>query len=181
VYIIIAAATWLAVHESGIHATIAGVAIAFLAPVRHGAHASPASLIDQAEHLLHPLSSYVVVPVFALANAGVDLTGGILDDAATSPVTLGVLAGLALGKPIGIAGFALLAIRLRLAAAPAGVGVRHLVGAGLLGGIGFTVSIFIAQLAYDDPVIVDQAKVGVLAASLLAGLSAYAVLRWRSG
>jgi NhaA family Na+:H+ antiporter len=177
VYACVAVAAWLAVHESGVHATIAGALAAFLVPVRYGSDASPGSLIDQAEHLLHPISSYAVVPLFALANAGVDLTGGLVGDAISSPVALGVLLGLTLGKPLGIAGFALLAVRLRLAVVPRGVGWDELAGAGLLGGIGFTVSIFIAELSFDDPSLVAEAKIGVLVASVIAGAAGYMLLR----
>jgi NhaA family Na+:H+ antiporter len=180
-YALVAAAAWLTVHESGVHATIAGVIAAALVPVRYGAHASPGSLVDQAEHLLHPISSYAVVPLFALANAGVDLTGGLVGDALSSPISLGILLGLCLGKPLGIAGFALAAERLGLAAAPRGVGWDELVGAGFLGGIGFTVSIFIANLSFDDPLLIEEAKAGVLAASLLAGAAGYALLRATTG
>jgi NhaA family Na+:H+ antiporter len=181
VYALIAMAAWLAIHESGIHATIAGVLVALIVPVRYGAHASPSSLIDQAEHLLHPVSSYAVVPLFALANAGVDLSVSLVGDSLSSPVSIGIFVGLVLGKPLGITLFSLAAIRFGLAAAPRGVGWDELVGVGLLGGIGFTVSIFIAELSFDDASIIAEAKVGILAASVIAGIAGYIILRFISG
>jgi NhaA family Na+:H+ antiporter len=181
VYALVAITAWLFVHESGVHATIAGVLVAFIVPVRYGVHASPASLIDQAEHLLHPLSSYFVVPLFALANAGVDLTGGLIGDALGSPISAGILFGLAVGKPLGITVCSLAAIRIGLASAPRGVGWDELFGVGLLAGIGFTVSIFIAELSFDDPALISEAKAGVLAASVFAGVAGYLALTFISG
>ena len=180
VYLVLAMIAWLAVHESGVHATIAGVLMALVVPVRYGDRASPSSLIDQSEHLLHPWTSYLVVPLFALANAGVDLAGGLIGDSLSSRVSLGVLLGLIVGKPLGIVAGAFLAVRIGFAAPPRGVGWREIAGVGLLGGIGFTVSLFIAELAFDDPALTDEAKIGMLAGSALAAIAGYLVLWWRS-
>jgi NhaA family Na+:H+ antiporter len=137
VYLAVAGAAWLFFHESGVHATIAGVLVALIVPVRYGTHASPSSLLDQAEHLLHPLSSYLVVPLFALANAGIEITSGLVEDSLSSPVAAGVVLGLVLGKPLGIVLCSLAAIRAGIAEVPRGVGWDELAGVGLLGGIGF--------------------------------------------
>jgi Na+:H+ antiporter, NhaA family len=162
-------AVWLCTYESGVHATLAGVAVALVLPV------SP-----RLEDLLHPWTSYVVVPVFALANAGVVLSSDLLGDAATSPITLGVLVGLVVGKVVGVAGATALAVRAGLGRLPAGVGPRQVLGGGAVAGIGFTVSIFIAGLAFDDPAQTDEAKVGILVASVLAALLGAGILRART-
>ena len=214
VYAPAAGLLWLAVFESGVHATLAGVALGLVTPARPfqdpravaqeaGPHLETVradeatdegdeatlrhvgGLVDEAvsplarlEHSLHPWTSFLVLPLFALANAGVDLGGRPLGDVAAEPVTRGVVAGLVLGKPLGIlAAGALAVFGLRLGL-PEGVGWRHLAGVGLLAGIGFTVSIFVAGLAFADPGADDAAKVGVLAASVLAGAAGAGVLAW---
>ncbi|MEX2081586.1 MAG: Na+/H+ antiporter NhaA [Dehalococcoidia bacterium] len=135
------------------------------------------SPLDRLERGLHPWSSFLIVPIFALANSGVVLNGDILGDAASSPITLGVALGLVAGKLSGILGFAWLAVRSGMCDLPTGATWSHLAGAALLGGIGFTVAIFITGLAYDDPALVDEAKIGILAASLVAGVLGYLFLR----
>lgn len=127
------------------------------------------------EHSLHNLVSFAIMPLFALANAGVRLGG--VGDALASPVALGVVLGLVVGKTLGITGFSVLAVRAGVAALPAGVTWRTLHGAAWLGGIGFTMSLFIAGLAFRDAVFLDAAKLGVLAASLLAGVVGFLLLR----
>ncbi len=175
VYAAIGVAAWICVHESDVHASITGVAIALLLPVRYGANAT-GSFIDRAEEAIHPWTSYFVVPLFALANAGVELGGEALRQAVTSRVSLGVALGLIIGKPAGIALFSLAAVRAGLATMPSGTGPLQLLAAGALAGIGFTVSIFIAELAFDGPLL-DEAKLGVLAGSLCSGIIGYGVLR----
>ena len=135
------------------------------------------SPLDRKLRAIHPWSSWVVLPLFALANAGVALSGPAIAAAGQSAVTWGIVLGLVLGKPLGIVGFAALAHRTGLASAPRGLDFRSLVGVGLVAGIGFTVSLFVAALAFDDPTRVASAKVGVLAASLAAGAAGYAFLR----
>jgi Na+:H+ antiporter, NhaA family len=129
------------------------------------------------EHGLHGIVAFGIMPLFALANAGVHFGEGLVANMSWS-VSGGIALGLVLGKPIGIALFAWLATRLGLAALPAGSGWRGLVGVSALGGIGFTMSIFIAGLAFPgSPELLDSAKIGILAASLIAGLTGWALLR----
>jgi NhaA family Na+:H+ antiporter len=188
---------WLALHASGLHATLAGVAMGLLAPTRprlsreivlsrtdelldvfspEAARTTSrlarlsVSPMEWLEHTLHPWTSLLVLPLFALANAGVSASGAVLEDAARSPVAWGVLLGLVVGKPVGIAAFSWLACRWRLASLPSGAGWRELVGAGALGGIGFTISLFVSDLAFDRPELVDEARIGILSASLVASL-----------
>jgi NhaA family Na+:H+ antiporter len=132
--------------------------------------------LHRLEHALHPWVAFAIMPLFALANAGVPLPG---DPAATvaDPVTLGVLAGLVAGKPVGITAVALLATRTGLAVLPDGVSWRQVAGAAVLGGIGFTMSLFIATLAFADAALLDAAKLGILGASLVAGLGGWLLLR----
>jgi NhaA family Na+:H+ antiporter len=129
------------------------------------------------EHALHGIVAFVIMPVFALANAGVTLDGGAIAGAATNPVTLGVILGLAVGKPLGITLFSMAAMRLGLTTAPAGVTTRMVLGAGILGGIGFTMALFIGGLAFESAELLDAAKIGVLAASLLTGVAGWLLLR----
>ena len=197
IYVGLGLLLWYATFESGIHATLAGVAMGLLAPatpLTGPEHASEAvqpivegevdadtvrragfllgesvSVAERIEHLLHPLTSLVVIPIFALANAGIELSGDSLADAVGAPVTLGVVFGLVVGKTVGVSVFTLLAVRFRLSALPAGAAPRHIVGVAAISGIGFTVSLFITNLAYDSPLLRDEAKIGVLAASVVAG------------
>lgn len=133
--------------------------------------------VERLERLAHPWASYVVLPVFALANAGVTISPSLVAAAASSPVTYGVFLGLVLGKVGGVLLATALAVRLRVAELPAGLTGSHVLGVGFLAGIGFTVSLFIAGLAFDDAALGDQAKVGIFVASLLSGLLGYVILR----
>jgi len=139
------------------------------------------SPLDRLEHTLHPWVSYLVVPIFALANAGVVLTADLVEDAASSAITHGVVLGLVLGKPLGILAASYLAVRTGLAELPANTGYSHLLGIGLVAGIGFTVSLFITGLAFDDALLVDEAKVGILGASLVAGVAGFLYLWFLPG
>lgn len=132
---------------------------------------------DRLVRVLHPWSSYVILPLFALANAGVSLKQAGVADAFSSAITHGAVAGLLLGKPIGISLAALLAVRLRVASPIAGLGWPQVLGIGLLAGIGFTVSLFITDLAFIDETLATQAKVGVLVASLFAATAGHGLLR----
>ena len=172
-YAAVGVGVWLAVHESGVHATIAGVALGLLTPA--GA-VGGRDVIATLEHRLHPVSAFAIVPLFALANAGVDLGGGVLGDAASSRLGWAVAAGLVVGKLLGIAGATFLALRLGLGVLPDGVRRASVWGLAALGGIGFTVSLFIAQLAFDDPAMAATAKVGIFAGSLLSGALGSAIL-----
>lgn len=135
------------------------------------------SPLARAEAALHPWTSYAVIPLFALANAGVRLSAEALRDAMTSPVSLGVVLGLVAGKILGITLASALAVRTGLGRLPSGCGWRHVVGLSAVAGVGFTVSLFIAELAFGAPAVAAEAKVGIFAASLIAGALGFAVLR----
>jgi NhaA family Na+:H+ antiporter len=169
VYLAGGVALWVTLFQSGVHATLAGVLLAFCLPV---------SLLQRVETGLHPWVNFAILPVFALFNAGIAMTPGVLDTL-HQPLGLGILTGLLIGKPLGITLFAWGAVRLGLATLPTGTGWARLAGAGLLGGIGFTMSLFIAGLGL-SPDMLDGAKFSVLAASVVAGLTGYLVLRFQS-
>ncbi|WP_206056487.1 Na+/H+ antiporter NhaA [Nocardioides sp. GY 10113] len=200
VHLVLALGIWFALLESGVHATLAGVAVGLLTPATALLEPSVAknyavtalkdreldaeevhrlrflleesvALAERQQSRLHPVSSYVVLPIFALANAGVVLTGGALGDAVTSTAALAIGAGLVIGKPLGILAAAFLAIRFGLGRMPQGSNWGQLAGIGMVAGIGFTVSLFIAGLSFpDSPAITDEAKVGILIASLVAAV-----------
>jgi NhaA family Na+:H+ antiporter len=175
VYAFVGFGVWVAMHESGVHATIAGVALGLLTPARPVAGRP---ILEVLEHRLHPVTAFVVVPLFALANAGVDFGGGVLGDAASSRVAWAVAAGLVLGKLLGIAGATFLGLRLGWGSLPESVSRPQVWGIAALGGIGFTVSLFIAQLGYASQSTIDSAKVGIFAGSLLsAGVGALILFR----
>jgi NhaA family Na+:H+ antiporter len=133
--------------------------------------------LQRLERILHPWSSFLIVPVFALANAGLDLSSDVASNLVTSPVSLGVVLGLVAGKPVGILLACWLAIRFGGAGMPAGAKWRHLAGVGVVAGIGFTVSIFISSLAFDEQGLEAEAKAGIFAASVLAAVAGLALLR----
>jgi Na+:H+ antiporter, NhaA family len=193
---------WLATYASGVHATIAGVALGLLvrtrplvrhlsvslgdddiqpsAPVvrRVKLHVQETiSAAERLEHTLHPWTSFAVVPRFALANAGVPLSRASLAAAVGSPVTAGVVVGLLVGKLVGISGAAWLALRLRVGALPEGVTIRQVVALAAIAGIGFTVSLFIAGLAYPTSDLPDHGRLGILTGSLLAAAVGTLLLR----
>ena len=170
-YLLLGLLLWACVLKSGIHATLAGVILAFVMPAQRAPNSPSAAL----EHGLAKWVAFAIVPVFAFANAGVSLAGlglAIL----VQPVTLGVAAGLFLGKQIGIFGITWAAVRLGWAQLPPDISWRALYGVSLLCGIGFTISLFIGALAFGDPGLQDAAKLGVLAGSLLSGLAGMLVL-----
>jgi NhaA family Na+:H+ antiporter len=208
---------WFFLLESGVHATLAGVALGLMTPARamysdeeyhlkatyvldtydpqpespHGrdridhearqlasiANESIAPL-NRLEHLLHPWSSFLIVPLFALANSGVRFGGVDLVGALTSPVALGVAVGLLVGKIVGVSAFTALAVRLGWGRLPRHTTWRHVFGLAALAGIGFTVSLFVTGLAFDDPALTDLAKIGIFAGSGTAGLIGYLFLRF---
>jgi NhaA family Na+:H+ antiporter len=135
------------------------------------------SPLARVEAGLHPWTSYLIVPLFALANAGVELSAVALRGATTSRITLGVVLGLVVGKVLGITAASLVAVRTGLGRLPAGCGRLHLLGVSAVAGIGFTVSLFITDLAFSEAALVDEAKLGILAASVLAGALGFAILR----
>jgi NhaA family Na+:H+ antiporter len=159
---------WWLTLESGLHPAIAGVVVGLVCPVARA---------RSFEHAVHPFSSMAIVPLFALANAGVQLSGDALSAAAGSAITLGVLAGLVAGKALGVTLSSLIAVRTRHGTLPEGMSAGHVGAAGTLAGIGFTVSLFVTELAFDDGALQEQAKVGVLAASLVAAVAGWLVFR----
>ncbi len=215
-YVTMGIATWFFVFESGVHATLAGVALGFLTPAfpwysdeeyfnranwilsqrrmdetaplsieRIDAHAltladvsrESVAPLNRLEHALHPWSSFVIVPIFALANAGVRFADIDVGAAVTSSVSLGVAFGLFFGKIIGITLATWIAVRLNLGKLPRRTGWTEVVGLASLAGIGFTVSLFVAELAYTDLVLSDRAKIGIFIGSTLAGVFGYLLLR----
>jgi NhaA family Na+:H+ antiporter len=190
IYAVLGIGLWLAFLQSGIHATVAGVLLALTIPARpiqrRAGKVADANLLARDgvpaqspmlrfEHALMPWNKHVIMPVFALANAGVILGAGAAHSLKDS-ISLGVICGLVLGKPIGIALFSWLATRSRIASMLDGVSWRQVVGVGMLGGIGFTMSLFIANLAFGDAPAVETAKVGILAASVTSAIAGVVVL-----
>ena len=178
-YVALGLVLWVLVLKSGVHATLAGVALALTVPLRAApgiARDLDHSPLHRLEHALHGVVPFVIIPVFGFANAGVSLAGVSLANLA-EPLTLGVAAGLVVGKLVGVFGSSALAIRLGLADLPARAGWTHMLGVSLLCGIGFTMSLFIGLLAFaDDAALQDAVKVGILAGSLAAALLGAAVL-----
>ncbi|MBM7771387.1 NhaA family Na+:H+ antiporter [Actinokineospora baliensis] len=173
-YVPLAVAVWVAVHSSGVHATVAGVALALLTRVRKDPYEKEAPAL-RLEHRLQPWSAAVAVPVFALFAAGVPVGADALGKLTSDRLVLAVLAGLVVGKFVGITGAALLAVRLKVAALPADLGKRDLAAVAMLGGVGFTVSLLIAELSLSGAD-AELAKAGVLIASMVASLVAAALL-----
>ena len=179
-YLLVGAILWVLVFRSGIHATLAGVVLAFTIPMQ----CTPGrpdndsdSPLHRLEHALNLPVGFLVVPIFGLANAGVPVLT-LPAEALVAPVTLGVALGLLIGKITGVFGFSMLAVRLGLADMPAHAGKRQLLGVALLCGIGFTMSIFITLLAFPGSQLLQaEAKLGVLAGSFLSGLLGYLLLR----
>ena len=203
IYVTLGVALWLFVYESGVHATIAGVAMGLLTPaIAFQDQLETGAIVDSLENkpdldaaevwrvsflirtsvpltdrlitLLHPWTSYLIVPLFALANAGIEIGGNSVSSA--GPVMVGVLVGLVAGKTLGVTGAAWIATRLGIAHLPEGVTWTQLIGAATLAGIGFTVSLFVADLAFDVGPIQDDAKIAVLLASAIAAALGSAVL-----
>ena len=205
-YMVAGLVLWALVLAAGVHPTIAGVALGLITavhPPRRDAIARAASLgrvfrrdlsaaggratalevsravspNERFQGAIHPWSSYVIVPLFALANAGVPLGADSLSRALTSPITLGVVVGLVAGKALGISLVSLAGLKAGVGILPRGVGRGHLGAAAALAGIGFTVSLFVAELAFDDPALREEAKIGVLLASALAAGLGWALFR----
>ncbi|MDX8521621.1 Na+/H+ antiporter NhaA [Mesorhizobium dulcispinae] len=178
-YLVIGAVLWVLVLKSGVHATLAGVALALTIPLERSpgiGYDLEHSPLHRLEHGLHKLVPFIVIPIFGFANAGVSL-GGLSFAGLVEPLTLGVAAGLVLGKLVGVFGSSALAIRLGLADLPVNAGWPHMLGISLLCGIGFTMSLFIGLLAFaSDVALQDAVKVGILAGSLVAALLGAAVL-----
>ncbi|MER9240333.1 Na+/H+ antiporter NhaA [Mesorhizobium sp. M0633] len=178
-YILLGIVLWVLVLKSGVHATLAGVALALTIPLKispGSGHDLDHSPLHRLEHDLHKVVAFFVIPIFGFANAGVSLAG-LSAAALAEPLTLGVAAGLVLGKLVGVFGSSALAIRLGFADLPVNAGWLHMVGISLLCGIGFTMSLFIGLLAFaSDAALQDAVKVGILAGSFIAALLGAAVL-----
>jgi len=173
-YLIIGVFMWVCVLKSGVHATLAGVLIALTIPLKE--NDGDKSLLHRLEHELHPWIAFLILPVFAFANAGVSLAGLSLADLA-QPLTLGIAAGLFLGKQVGVMLATWIGVRSGLARLPGGVSWRHVYGVACLTGVGFTMSLFIGTLAFADAETMNAMRLGVMSGSILSGLLGYAVLR----
>ncbi|MCW3173374.1 Na+/H+ antiporter NhaA [Shewanella subflava] len=162
---------WVAVLKSGVHATLAGVIIAFCIPLRAKDGTSPS---EHLEHSLHPWSTFLILPVFAFANAGLSLANMTFASFA-EPITIGIILGLVLGKPIGVLLFSFVAVKLKWAELPPGIGWKHIAPVAAMCGVGFTMSVFIASLAFENSPAAfgDFARLGILTGSLLAALLGY--------
>ncbi len=167
---------WICVHASGVHATVAGIVLGLLAPTR-ARDGEAATANERFEHRLHPISAGMIVPLFAVSAAGIALSAA--SGAISEPIALGIMAGLLVGKPVGILAGARLAVLLRLGSLPAGVGWGDLVPVAILGGIGYTVSLLIARLALSAPAAQEQAAAAVLIASTIAAIVGAGLLRRR--
>ena len=173
-YMIVGLILWVCVLKSGVHATLAGVALALCIPLRtRNAESSPLLAL---EHALHPWVAYAILPLFAFANAGVSLTGMTLDSF-THPVPMGITVGLLLGKTVGVFGLTWVAVKLRLAALPAGAGWGQILGVAILCGIGFTMSLFVGSLAFapGSSEYAGMDRMGILTGSFFAAVIGYAV------
>ena len=181
-YMVLAAALWLAVFLSGVHATIAGVLAALAIPIRTspGAPDDAESPLHRLEHGLHPWVAFAIVPLFGFANAGVSLAGVGVEQV-MGPLPLGIGAGLFLGKQIGIFASIRGAVALGIADRPACATWLQVYGLALICGIGFTMSLFIGGLAFSDPLLSDEVKIGVLGGSVLSAVAGYLLLRFAPG
>lgn len=165
-YLILAVGLWYCMLNSGVHATIAGVLAAFAIPFGDGSKKSPSYIL---QHALHKPVAFMIVPIFALANTAIIFEPNWLDGLASTE-SYGIIGGLVLGKPIGIMIFAYIAVALGIASLPKGLKWKHILGTGMLAGIGFTMSIFVAILAFDNPSYVATAKIAIITASLISAV-----------
>ena len=172
-YIIGGIIMWYCMLQSGVHATIAGILLAFVIPLGDGKENSPSYKL---QHFLHKPVAFLIVPIFALANTGIIFNGSIRDVVLNNN-SLGIIGGLLIGKPLGILLLSFIAIKLKLASLPEGVNWLQLTGAGILAGIGFTMSIFITLLAFSDNNIIQYSKIAILLSSLVAGVVGYLLVK----
>jgi NhaA family Na+:H+ antiporter len=178
-FLALSAALWLATYLSGVHATVAGVLAALTIPIRRSPAAPDdmTSPLHRLEHRLEPWVGLLIVPLFGFANAGVSLSGLRLDDL-VSPLPLAVALALFLGKQLAIFGSVRAAVALGWGECPGGATWLQIYGIALLCGIGFTMSLFIGQLAFTDPLLIDEVKIGVLGGSILSAAAGFTVLRF---
>ncbi|NWG05088.1 MAG: Na+/H+ antiporter NhaA [Chloroflexi bacterium] len=167
---------WYFMLQSGVHATLTGVLLAFAIPFGDGSETSPSYRL---QHILHKPVAFLIMPIFALANTGIVLDGQWMDGLGT-PNSLGILAGLLLGKPLGIFLFSFAAVKAGISKLSDDVSWKHILGASFLGGIGFTMSIFITLLAFSDPNLIQGSKIAILLGSLLAGITGFLILNRNS-
>jgi NhaA family Na+:H+ antiporter len=176
-YVVIGILLWVSVLKSGVHATLAGVVLALFIPLR-ASGGSEHSPLREVEHDIHPYVAYGILPLFAFANAGISMQG-ITFAALAHPVPVGIALGLFVGKQVGVLGFSWLAVRLGIATLPAGLGWRQVHGMAILCGVGFTMGLFVASLAFEEggPNYSLTNRLGIIAGSVLSGLAGYFVLR----
>jgi len=172
-YIIGGIIAWYFMLQSGVHATITGVILAFVVPFGDGGKKSPSYIL---QHFLHKPVAFIILPLFALANTCIAIGSGWIDNLGT-PDSLGIIAGLVLGKPFGILLFTTVAVWVGFASLPEELKWKQILGAGFLGGIGFTMSIFITLLAFDSAKLIDDSKIAILVASCLAGSIGFITLK----
>ncbi|MEP6020811.1 MAG: Na+/H+ antiporter NhaA [Paracoccaceae bacterium] len=170
--LLLGAIMWYFVLKSGVHATLAGVVTAFCIPLKDKWGKSP---LHSLEHGLTPYVLYLIIPIFAFANAGVVLKGMTFGDL-FAPLPLGIAAGLIIGKQVGVFGLAMLMIKTGLAKMPHGANVLHIYGIACLAGVGFTMSLFIGGLSYSDPGMMNEVRLGVLSGSVVSGIIGYFAL-----
>jgi Na+:H+ antiporter, NhaA family len=173
-YIIGGLIMWYFMLHSGVHATISGVLLAVAIPYKQQNETSPSNIL---QHQLHKPVAFIILPLFALANTAIVLGGNIFDSLATSN-SIGILSGLVIGKPLGVVLFSIIAIKLKIGTLHLDLNWKHLLGVGILAGIGFTISIFVSLLAFTDIVIINQSKIAVLTASIIAAVLAYVWLSY---
>jgi len=159
---------WYCTLHSGVHATLAGVLLAFAIPFGDGRKATPSAKVW---HFLHKPVSFGILPLFALANTALIFSGNLSNFG--QPVSLGIILGLFLGKPLGIWFFSFLSVKIGICTLPSGIRMKHVVGIGFLGGIGFTMSIFITLLAFSDPGMINLAKMAIIAGSIISGITGF--------
>ncbi len=174
-YLILGFFMWYFMLLSGVHATVAGVLLAFAIPFGDGGEQSPSYKL---QHLLHKPVAFLIMPVFAFANTGIVFSGKWMSNLLTSN-SLGIFAGLVFGKPLGIVFSSFLAIKTGISKLPEDLRWKHIIGASFLGGIGFTMSIFITLLAFEDPQIIQSTKISILLSSLFAGAIGFLILNRR--
>lgn len=172
IYLIAGVVMWYFMLQSGVHATITGVLLAFAIPFGNG---DENSISYKLQHFLHRPVSFIILPLFAFANTCILIQSGWMEEL-SSATSIGIIAGLALGKPIGVLLFSFVAIKTRISVMPLNVKWVHLAGAGLLAGIGFTMSIFITLIAFTDPQQITDAKIATLIASLISSIAGFALL-----
>ncbi|MGC3945999.1 MAG: Na+/H+ antiporter NhaA [Chryseolinea sp.] len=173
-YLIGGVIMWWYMLHSGVHATISGVLLAFAMPFQNGDTKSTSYILQK---VLHRPVPFIILPLFALANTSVALPEGWIHRL-TEPNSLGIFVGLFIGKPLGISLFSYASAALRITRLPSDINWSHIIGAGMLGGIGFTMSIFITLLAFDDPTVIDQSKIVITLSSTIAGIAGYFYLSW---